>query len=89
MKGGEERWPVSVFKYGIDDASGANADERRRPSFEESRTAATSREGRGMEGEGEERRSEKRHEISRLVVERSVWRGTNSALSKSITGRNR
>lgn len=88
MKGGEERWPISVFKYGIDDASGANADERRRPSFEESRTAATSREGEA-EGEGEERRSEKRHEISRLVVERSVWRGTNSALSKSITGRNR
>lgn len=53
MKGGEERWPVSVFKYGIDDASGANADERRRPSFEESRTAATSREG-GRGGGGKE-----------------------------------
>lgn len=52
MKGGEERWPVSVFKYGIDDASGANADERRRPSFEESRTAATSWEGGGGKGRG-------------------------------------
>lgn len=75
----EERWPVSVFKYGIDDASGANAAglplKNREPLL--------LRGWGGKEGEREERRSEKRHEIYR-----GWWPidgGTNSALSKSIT----